>query len=290
MASAETSTIAVFGATGKQGGAVVDALLPTGVSIRALVRRPESDRARALASRGVELTYADVDDRASLAPALQGTDALFFMTTPGGPRGIEGETEMGVALADAAAQAGVGHIVYSSVGGAERHTGIPHFESKRRVEEHLETLNLHATFVRPVFFMENFGFRGVGVEDGQVVVRQVLPEGVPMQLVALRDIGVIAAAALRGAQIAGGAIEIAGDERTGDEIADAFGEHLGLPARYEPIPIQAMGGSFDATAMFEWFARPPSYRADFAGTRAIDPDVLDLPGWLAATEWRPNAS
>ncbi|MFF1632900.1 NmrA/HSCARG family protein [Leifsonia sp. NPDC058248] len=288
MTTIETPTIAVFGATGKQGGAVIDALLPTGARVRALVRTLGSERAEALAERGAEVVYADVEDPASLAPALTGADAFFFITTPANPHGIEGETEMGIALADAAALAGVGHVVYSSVGGAERHTGIPHFESKRRVEEHLETLDLRATFVRPVLFMDNFGLRGVSVEDGQVVVRQVVPEEVPMQMVAVRDIGLVAAAVLQGADVTGGAIEIAGDERAGNEIAAAFGLHLGLPARYEALPIGVLGGSFDATAMFEWFAKPPSYQADFAATRGLDPDVLDLPGWLAATAWKPG--
>ncbi|MGO2994407.1 MAG: NmrA family NAD(P)-binding protein, partial [Brachybacterium alimentarium] len=133
-------TIAVYGATGQQGGAVLDALLAKGASVRALVRNPSSDRAQALAQRGVELVQADADEPASLVPALDGVKALFFMTTP--PGGVqtedtEGETRQGIALADAAKQAGVPHVVYSSVGGAERETGVPHFESKRRVEEHL---------------------------------------------------------------------------------------------------------------------------------------------------------
>ncbi|ADJ47444.1 nucleotide-diphosphate-sugar epimerase/NmrA family protein [Amycolatopsis mediterranei S699] len=104
MSAQPTGTIAVFGSTGQQGGAVVDALLSRGASVRALVRNPGSDRARALAGRGVELARIDIDDAASLVAALREVDALFFMTTPAGraPADIEGETSQGVALVDAA--------------------------------------------------------------------------------------------------------------------------------------------------------------------------------------------
>ena len=150
-----SGTIAVFGGTGQQGRSVVDALLSRSARVRALVRNPESDRARALADRGVELARIEIGDAASLSAALKGADAFFFMTTPEGHSlaDIEGETRQGLALVDAAVAAAVPHVVYSSVGGAERDSGVPHFESKRRVEEHLQQSGLRATVVRPVAFM-----------------------------------------------------------------------------------------------------------------------------------------
>lgn len=280
--------IAVFGGTGQQGGSVIDSLLSRGARVRALVRNPESDRARALADRGVELARVEIGDAASLAAAVQGVDAFFFMTTPDGHTlaDIERETRQGIALVDAAAAAAVPHVVFSSVGGAERDSRVPHFESKRRVEEHLEKSGLPATVVRPVAFMDNFTGMGPSVEDGELVLRWPLPDRVPLQLVSVRDIGRISATFLLGAQVPGGAVEIAGDELTGSQIAAAFGAHAGLPARYEALPLQVLGDDADAQAMFRWFAETPAYQADIPAVKAIEPGMWDLAAWLRSGGWK----
>ena len=129
--------IAVVGATGLQGGATARALLDAHVPVRALVRDTDTEAARALAELGAELVGADLDDPEGLRAAFTGVDGVFAMTTPGGDQRTDLEVTHGHAIADAAAAAGVPHVVYSSVGGAERHTGIPHFDSKRDVEEYL---------------------------------------------------------------------------------------------------------------------------------------------------------
>ncbi|MEH0108998.1 NmrA/HSCARG family protein [Tersicoccus sp. MR15.9] len=282
------SPIAVVGATGQQGGSVVDALLERGANVRALVRDPQAKKAHALAERGVELSQGDVTDPASLDALFDGVSAAYAMTTMAGPDGIQGEVTSGIAIADAAARARLPHLVFSSVGGAERNTGIPHFESKRRVEERIESLGLHATIVRPVYFMENLAGFGVSVEDGEVVVRMALPDGVPLQMVAVRDIGRVAAVVLLGGtDVEGGSIEIAGDSRTGSEIARAVGEHAGLPARFESLPLGALPNE-DMTAMFRWFVETPAYKADIDQVRTLDPELLDLPAWLAQSGWTPG--
>ncbi|MEY9852312.1 uncharacterized protein YbjT (DUF2867 family) [Leifsonia sp. EB41] len=280
--------IAVVGATGQQGGSVVDALLERGARVRALVRDPDAPAARRLADRGVELSAGDLDDPASLDRFFAGVDGAFAMTTPRG--GIEHETASGIAAADAAARAGVPHFVLSSVGGAERHTGIPHFESKRRVEEHLDALGLHRTIIRPVFFMDNLAARSVSVEDGEVVVRMALPADVPLEMVAVRDIGRVAAAILLGGTpVEGSSLEIAGDRLTGEEIAATIGAYAGLPARYEALPLEAVASFGDMAQMFRWFAETPAYQADFEATREVDPELLDLPGWLVQSGWMPGS-
>lgn len=282
-----TETIAVFGATGQQGGSVIDALLPKGARVRALVRDPQSEAAEALEARGVELAAIDLDRPETASAALAGIDAFFFMTTPGRSGDIGAEVVQGKTLADAAKTAGVARIVFSSVGGAERHTRIPHFDTKREVEEYLLSLGLDVAIVRPVFFMENLTFMGAGIENGEVILRMPLPDGIPLQMVAVRDIGTVAAALLD-PDARKGAIEIAGDERTGTQIAEAIGAATGLPARYEALPADALG-DYDAARMFEWFTELPAYQADFEATRALAPELLDLPGWLAVTGWRPTA-
>ncbi|MBB3086690.1 NmrA/HSCARG family protein [Geodermatophilus sabuli] len=273
--------LAVVGATGQQGGATARALLDAGARVRALVRDPA--KAGDLAGRGAELVRADLQDPDSLRTAFRGAQRVFAMTTPFGEGGPEAEVTQGISLADAAADAGVEHLVFNSVGGAERSTGIPHFESKRRVEEHIASLGLPATIVRPVFFMENLPWM-VATDDGEVVVRMPLPAGVPLQMIAVADIGAVAAAVLLDpSRVPSGSIEIGGDERTGEQIAAAFGERAGRPGRYEAQPLDGLDE--DSRAMFAWFGTPPAYRADFAATRALAPGLQDLPTWLAGTGW-----
>jgi len=288
MTTSTTRTIAVAGATGAQGGAVVDALLEQGARVRALVRSTGSERARNLANRGVELVQIDAKDPASLKNSLQGVDAFFFMTTPYGDShdtDIDGEIQQGVEFADAAAAAQVPHVVFSSVGGAERNSGVPHFESKRRIEEYVQTRGLSATIVRPVFFMDNFASMAPTVEGNELVLRLPVPDGIKLQMVATRDIGVVAAAALLDPAAVPAAIEIAGDELTGSEIAAAFGAHAGLAARYEALPVEVLDGQDDLQKMFRWFADTPAYQGDIAAVRGIDPDLWNLQAWLQATNY-----
>jgi uncharacterized protein YbjT (DUF2867 family) len=281
--------IAVVGATGKQGGSVVDALLDRGARVRALVRDLDKPGARALADRSVDLVVGDLSDPASLGALFADVDAAFAMTTPL-PDGTEQETALGIAIADAAARAGVPHLVFSSVGGAERESGVPHFESKRRVEERIERLGIHHTFLRPVLFMDNLSGFMTSVENGQVVVRMALPEGIPLQMVAVRDIGRAAAAILLGGTgVEGESVEIAGDTLTGTQIAEAIGAYAGLPARYEALPLEAIASFGDTAEMFRWLAETPAYQADLEATRALVPEALDLPAWLAASGWQLSA-
>ena len=276
-------TIAVVGATGQQGGATADALLYAGADVRALVRDTGGQAARQLQDRGARLAQADLDQADTLVAAFRGADAVSAMTTFTGPGGTEGEVQQGKAIGDAAQAAGVPLVVYNSVGGAERHTGIPHFESKRRVEEHLEGLGLRAAFVRPAFFMDNFSRSAPTVEDGELVVRLPLPAGVPLQMIAVRDVGRVAAAVLLDPdRVPSGTVEIAGDELTGEQVAAVFGAAEGRDARYEPLPLEALADDPDQQAMFGWFADLPAYQADFKLTRELDPDVWDLRDWAVS--------
>jgi uncharacterized protein YbjT (DUF2867 family) len=278
--SGEAQEVAVVGATGQQGGATVQALLAAGARVRGLTRDPSSASAKALTDRGVEMVRGDAGDRAGLRSAFAGVDAAFVMTTPFGG-GTERETVEGNAFVDAVRDVGVPRLVFSSVGGADRGTGIPHFESKRRVEEHIGELGLAVTFVRPVYFMENLTAPSPAEEGGTLVLRMPLPPGVPLQMVAVRDIGAAAAAALLDpGRVPGGSIELVGDEVTGEQAAAAFGRAGGVPARYEALPLDVLPDE-DLKAMFTWFAHPPAYRGDLDASRRLVPDLHDLPGWLA---------
>jgi hypothetical protein len=104
--------------------------------------------------------------------------------------------------------------------------------------------------------MDNFAqFMTPSIEDGTLVVRIPLPAGIPLQM-------------------------IAGDELTGEQMAAAYQRRYHLPARYEPVPLDVLGGDADQRAMFEWFAHPPAFRADFAATRALAPRTKTFDQWL----------
>jgi hypothetical protein len=77
--------------------------------------------------------------------------------------------------------------------------------------------------------------------------------------------------------------------RTGSQSAAAFGDHAGLPARYEALPLQVLGENEDSQAMFRWFAQTPAYQADITAVRVIEPSAWDLPTWLRPSGWKRPA-
>src|SRR5450755_3553116 len=133
--------------------------------------------------------------------------------------------------------------------------------------------------------MDNLSGFMTSVEDGQVVVRMALPDGIPLQMVAVRDIGRAAAAILLGGTaVEGDSVEIAGDTLTGSQIAKAIGAYAGLPARYEALPLEAIASFGDTAEMFRWFAETPAYQADFEATRGLVPmPSICRPGWPPRT-------
>ncbi|MFJ8936494.1 NmrA family NAD(P)-binding protein [Streptomyces sp. NPDC102365] len=287
MRTRTTGTIAVFGATGQQGGAVVDALLDHKARVRALVRDPHSDRAQALAARGVELAAIRADDPASSAAALAAVEGFYFMTPEANSlEEVETEIRIGTALVDAAVEAGVPHVVFNSVFGADRESGVPHHDSKHSIEEYLRKSGLRATMVRATAFMENFtSVMAPSLEQGEIVLRLPLPEDVALKMISVRDIGRVAAALLLDtAEAPGGAVELIGDELTGPQIAAAFGARAGLPARYEVLPLSVLPTDLDK-AMFREFAKAAASPSDLAAVRSIEPATLDLVEWIRAAGW-----
>src|SRR4029077_5754669 len=144
--------VLVTGATGRQGGAVIRHMLPKGWKLRAFTRNPASHVGQDLARQGIELVQGDLEDPATLPAALRGAYGVYSVQDFWAV-GEKREISQGKNLADAAKKAGVQHFVYSSVGGAERKTGIPHWESKWEVEKHIRSLGLAATVIRPAAFM-----------------------------------------------------------------------------------------------------------------------------------------
>lgn len=280
----EGRTILVTGATGNQGGAVARHLLERGFRVRALTRDSEKPEAQTLADQGAELVRGDMEDRSSLDQALEGVHGVFSVQNffEGG---YEGEVRQGKTLADAAKAAGVQHVVYSSVGSAHRETGIPHFDSKWEIEQYKRQIELPYTILRPVFFMQNWEMMRDQILDGTLA--QPLDPGKPLQQLNVEDLGAFAAMAFEDPdEWIGREVDLAGDELTMPETAEAFGLVIGRKVEYYQVPWdqfrEQMGEEF--ADMYEWF-NEVGYEADVLALRAEYPELSTLEQYLRAHGW-----
>ena len=283
----QNRTILVTGATGRQGGAVARTLMTHGWKVRALVRDPSKPAAQHLAKNTIELIKGDLFTTASLEEALTGVYGVFSVQTSNAEHGIGGEIIQGKLLADAAAKAQVQHFVYSSVGGAERESGIPHFESKWQVEKHIRALGLPATILRPVFFMENFAsFLGTQIKEQNTLILPLHPQ-TRLQLIATENIGSFAALAFeQPTSFIGKALEIAGDELSMTELAETFSRVMKRTIEFVELPMEQMiQGDPETALMFEWF-NTQGFQAVLPALRALDPALLTLETWLRQTGWQ----
>lgn len=283
MAKNVGKTVLVACATGKQGGAVLRHLREKGFSVRALTRDPAKPQARNLVGRGTEVVRGDMENSDSLARAIEGVDGVFSVQTAA-EAGVEAEVREGINLADAAKRARLSHFVYSSVASADRNTGIPHFESKNRIEQHIRNTGLRYTIFRPVFFMENW----LGMRDqirGGVLSLPLTPE-TRLQMIAVDDIGAFVALAFtRPGHWEGRTVELAGDELSLEEVAASFARMLGREVRYEQMPwedFEQRAGS-EMTTMWRFFQNV-GYSVDIPVLRQELPNLMTFERWLH-TAW-----
>jgi uncharacterized protein YbjT (DUF2867 family) len=277
-------TVVVTGSTGKQGGAVARGLLKQGHKVRAVTRDPNSKQAKSLAQAGASLVAASFEDTESIKKALDGATSLFAMTTPFG--GTDAEIRQGVAASDAAKAAGV-HLVFTSVGSANRQTGVPHFDSKYEVEKHIAKIGARATILAPVAFMENLYFIQEQLATG-VYASALLPTRSLAQ-VAVADIGAVAVRVLEDAdRFTGKRFDLAGDELTGNDAMAILSSVTGRSFSYFQVPLdvvrQRMGE--DAVKMYEWFDRA-GFTVDRAALRREFPEVAfhDFESWAKTQDW-----
>uniref|UniRef100_A0A060TED1 ARAD1D06160p n=1 Tax=Blastobotrys adeninivorans TaxID=409370 RepID=A0A060TED1_BLAAD len=155
-----TKTLVVIGATGRQGGSVVQAVLKSlpSYKIRAITRDPSKEGSKKLEALGCEVVKADSSDAESLKKAFTGADALYYITNVVPKPGVE--FVEGKSIADAAVAAGIPLIVFSSLPSAEKISGgkykVPHFDDKYEVEQYVRSLNVKSAFIWPGFFAQNF--------------------------------------------------------------------------------------------------------------------------------------
>lgn len=251
-----SETVLVIGATGTQGGAVARHLLDEGVAVHALTRSPDSEAAAALADRGATVVEGDLGDVEALTAVMEDVDGVFCVTNFW-EHGYETEVQHGKNAVDAAVAAGVGQFVFSSVGGAERDTGIVHFDSKWEIEQYLDDTDLDATVVRPVFFMQNLEGNREDVMEGTLAL--ALAPRVPLQMVDIEDLGAfVTQVFVDPERYVGEAYELASDELTLTAAAIRMGDVVGhdvVAHHVDPAALEEMMGAVgeEYRVMFEWF-------------------------------------
>lgn len=271
--------ILVIGATGQQGSAVVRALRadPSNPAVRALSRSTESDKAQELKKQGVEVVKGTLEDVDSLKKALTGVKAAFLVTVMPGKKGVD-EDQQGYNFIEAAKAVGVPYVVFTSVSDATPTCGIPHFETKAKVEAALKQSGLKHAVVAPVAFFDNlprrasFGsFMGLGLFDAALC-------GKRLQMVACDDIGDVAAKMLLNPdQYAGRHVKLAGDELTMTQARDTYAlvENRSVWKAWLPSFILYLL-PYDLRSMFRWFystgysVNLPAVKKEFPGLRTFE--------------------
>jgi len=282
-------TLLITGATGRQGGAVLRHLLKQGGwKLRALVHRADARGVDGLKQQGVEVVQGDLEDVSSLEAAVLGVYGVYSVQNFWAV-GARREVQQGKNLAAVAKKAGVQHFVYSSVGGAERKTGIPHWESKWEIENYIRQLKLPATVLRPVSFMETHHILEVEVGILKGKLADPIRADKPYQTIATDDIGAFVALAFqRPREFIGMELEIAGSELTNPEAAKVFSRVMGKPIKFRkpPLPIVRVFLGKEFYLMFRWF-NEAGYKASIPELKRRYPDIHlhSLEEWLREDGW-----
>ena len=275
----------VTGATGQQGGAVARALLAEGQTVRALTR--DLARAETLIADGARVVVGDMTDPLQMKRAFQGVGTAFLMGTPyaGGP---EAEWQQLETCIKAAQAAHVSHVVYSSVQRANDLTDVPHYAQKYRAEQYLQASGIPWTILRPVFFMDNFGAEALAGNLLAGRLHAPMPPHIATQLVAVDDVGRAAATVLAAPDAwAGKTLDLAGDERTWEEIAQDSGAAIGRTVDFYPLPpewvAEHMGD--DYAAYYDWLWKEGFTANVAAMEETIGFQPKDFATYLAEARW-----
>jgi uncharacterized protein YbjT (DUF2867 family) len=271
--------VTVLGATGGQGGAVVRALRDGGHEVRAVVRDPYGARARALGALGVEVVAGDLGDASSLRAAFTEVDAAFAVTTPF-EDGPQAEVEQGRAIVAAAVQAELPHLVLASVASANRSTGIPHFDSKQRIEEILAQEGPAWTVIAPTYFFENLLGDLQSLREGWLQLP--LPPDRPLQQLAHQDLGALVTAVVADRERhVGHRIEAASDAPTPAQMAAVLQRVLHRPVEPVQVPLAVVHeSSADMGAMWDFINRE-GYSVDIGALHRSYPDIA----WTTFAAW-----
>jgi len=307
---ATSKRIAVFGATGAQGGGLARAILDDpagGFSVRAITRNVDSDKARELAAAGAEVVAADLDDAASVERALQGAYGAYCLTNFWEHFSPDKELAQARNLAQGAKAAGVQHVIWSTLEDTRRKVPlddarmptlmgrykVSHFDAKGEAEAFFRDAGVPTTFLLTSFYWDNlihFGMEPKAGADG--VLQFVLPmDDAKLPGIAAEDIGRSAYGIFKaGPAMIGRTIGIAGEHLSGAEMASALAIALGREVRHAavtPDQYRAFGfpGADDLGNMFQY---KRDFEADFRAprdveaTRRLNPRLQSFAQWLQA--------
>jgi uncharacterized protein YbjT (DUF2867 family) len=288
MSSPPDDVVAVVGATGRQSSAVVRHLLRDGWRVRALTRDPPGVPARALHDSGAEVVRVDTEDIDSLRSAFHGAYGLFNVQNPM-TSSIEAEVRQGLNIAQAAADAGVSHVVYGAAGVGQVPTGVGSWDSKLTIAGRFRDLGLDLTVLRPMAFMELMTDKGYypTLSTWHVMPRLMGPDR-PVGWLCLDDLGAIAARFFADPTSWGGAVlGLVSDVQSIDQCrairADVAGRRpRGLPM---PVPLFERFVGTDLTTMWRWL-RTNQFDMSVQTTRQILPDARTVSRWLDETTAR----
>lgn len=302
--------IAVFGATGAQGGGLARAIAAdpsSGFVARAITRNPDSDKAKALAALGIEVVAADADKPETLGAALAGAYGAFVVTNFWEHFSVEREGVQASNMARATKAAGVQHVVWSTLedtrlaypadGSAmpvlHGQYNVPHFDSKGAVDHVFTNEGAPTTFLRAAFYWDNLIHFGMGPragENGDLVLAFPLG-GAKLPGIAAHDIGGVALGIFKqGTSTVGQYIGVAGESLSGEEMAAKLGRAIGRTVYFFDVPFdtyRGLGfpGAEDLGNMFQYQTmRGDAFQSsrDAVQSRHLYPALLDFDGWLAA--------
>jgi uncharacterized protein YbjT (DUF2867 family) len=306
---ADKKIIAVVGATGQQGGGLIRAIQADARSpfrARAITRNPGSDAAKALAALGAEVVAADVNDIASLKRAFTGAHGAFCVTFFWAHFSPEKEMAEATGLAQAAKDAGVSHVIWSTLEDTRRWVPlsdnrmptlggkykVPHFDVKGEANAQFTSRGVPTTLYHTSFYWDNFIYFGSGPKpgpDGQLLL--TLPMGdKKLPGIAAEDIGKCAYGVFKaGSEYIGKDIAVAGELLTGAQMAASLTKALGKPVRYNEVTPEVyrgfgFPGADDLGNMFQFkrdfneiFCAP----RDPAFARKLNPALQSFDQWLA---------
>lgn len=274
--------ILVFGATGRQGGSVARALLDAKWPVRALVRDPSAPKAIAHGEAGVEIFQGSLADTNVIRTAMEGVYGVFSVLP--GNLSSEDEVRFGCMIADLAAKSSVTHFVYSSGASVGNElTGIPRFDAKPRIEDHIRKSPLIATIVRPMIFMDMLITAKYGLNEGRYTF--FLRPDQSMQLVAAEDIGKFVEAIFANkSRFEGVTLKLASDTVTGNEIRNSLTEAAGRTITYTQFDEEFLSANPDLNHMSKSLENGPlADHVDLMVMRDINPGISSFRSWLAGS-------
>ncbi|KAF7468997.1 nmrA family domain-containing protein 1-like [Marmota monax] len=244
---ANRKVIAVFGATGSQGGSVAKALLESKhFAVRALTRDVTRPNALALQKLGAEVVKGDLNDKASVEAALKGAYGAFVVTNFWEHFSKDKEVCQGKMVADTAKHLGLKHVVYSGLENVERLSGgklkVPHFDGKGEVEEYFWSIGVPMTSVRLAAYFENFltTWKPWKAPDGNFYTLALPMGDVPMDGISVADVGAVVSSIFNSPEeFIGKAVGLSAEALTTQQYADVFSKSLGKEVRDAKITPEA---------------------------------------------------